>query len=296
MEIYEELENKVLRFGKVDIPVVIDRNGLAWFAAKSVAEALGYSDERQALRIHVEKSEKGSIKNLNVDYDTSLIHPNTIFMNEYGLYSLVMGSRKDGAKEFTKWIRYEVLPSIRKYGFYKIRKGYDTERTQLLRDITYLEKQYKICTNDLKKEDYPDGGMVYAINHSDDYDGENGEEIFRIGMTENMNSMKKIHNTHSLHNRKVEKWMETDDPRRFELCLKSMLFQKRYRDKKDFYICSLAYLKRAFAECVKKFKNMDKIGQKGGGFDFINTRVVMLRRRVGVLEKGIMKCNIKLAE
>lgn len=41
---------------------------------------------------------------------------------------------------------------------------------------------------------------------------------------------------------------------------------------------------------------MDKIGQKGGGFDFINTRVVMLRRRVGVLEKGIMKCNIKLAE
>lgn len=41
---------------------------------------------------------------------------------------------------------------------------------------------------------------------------------------------------------------------------------------------------------------MEKNGQKGGGFDFINTRVVMLRRRVGVLERGIVKCDLKLAE
>lgn len=43
---------------------------------------------------------------------------NALFVNEYGLYDVVLESRKDGARKFRKWVTSEVLPSIRKNGGY----------------------------------------------------------------------------------------------------------------------------------------------------------------------------------
>lgn len=45
-------------------------------------------------------------------------NPEKSVVNEYGLYSLVMSSRKPEAKEFRRWITHEVLPSIRMHGAY----------------------------------------------------------------------------------------------------------------------------------------------------------------------------------
>lgn len=42
----------------------------------------------------------------------------TNIVNEYGLYTLILGSRKKEAKEFKRWITHEVIPSIRKHGGY----------------------------------------------------------------------------------------------------------------------------------------------------------------------------------
>jgi anti-repressor protein len=41
-----------------------------------------------------------------------------IIINESGLYSLILKSRKPEAKAFKKWVTSEVLPSIRKTGMY----------------------------------------------------------------------------------------------------------------------------------------------------------------------------------
>jgi len=41
-----------------------------------------------------------------------------VIVNEFGLYNLVLASRKQGAKEFKRWITHEVIPSIRKSGGY----------------------------------------------------------------------------------------------------------------------------------------------------------------------------------
>lgn len=43
---------------------------------------------------------------------------NTLFVNEDGLYDVILESRKDSAKKFRKWVTSEVLPSIRKNGGY----------------------------------------------------------------------------------------------------------------------------------------------------------------------------------
>ncbi|QAW30379.1 hypothetical protein ETA57_18215 [Bacillus licheniformis] len=41
-------------------------------------------------------------------------NPNKTIVNEPGLYSLILGSRKPEAKQFKRWITHEVIQTIRK--------------------------------------------------------------------------------------------------------------------------------------------------------------------------------------
>lgn len=98
------------KFGKVRA-VVID--GEPWFVAKDVAVILGYNNPRDAVRNHVYDDDKGVEK-----IDTPGGKQKFTIVNESGIYSLIFGSRKTDAKEFKHWVTSEILPSVRKYGFY----------------------------------------------------------------------------------------------------------------------------------------------------------------------------------
>lgn len=98
------------KFGKVRA-VVIDSE--PWFVAKDVAVILGYNNPRDAVRNHVYDDDKGVEK-----IDTPGGKQKFTIVNESGIYSLIFGSRKTDAKEFKHWVTSEILPSVRKYGFY----------------------------------------------------------------------------------------------------------------------------------------------------------------------------------
>lgn len=59
----------------------------------------------------------------------------TNFINEDGLYDVILDSRKPEAKQFRKWITSEVLPSIRKTGGYMISKPEDTPEELMARAL-----------------------------------------------------------------------------------------------------------------------------------------------------------------
>jgi len=94
------------------------------FVAKEVAEMLGYTDPDQAIRKHIDDEDKISWKDytqLKVgDSPTFNLHPQTILINESGLYSLILRSKLQKASIFKRWVTSEVLPSIRKSGQYKL--------------------------------------------------------------------------------------------------------------------------------------------------------------------------------
>lgn len=60
-----------------------------WFVGKDVAEALGYSNTRDALDRHVEKEDKNTV----VNPDGNRGNPNMTIINESGLYSLIFQGR-----------------------------------------------------------------------------------------------------------------------------------------------------------------------------------------------------------
>lgn len=95
-------------FGSVRV-VMID--GEPWFVGKDVATALGYSNQRDALKRHVDDEDKQGSRITTHGSEATLI-------NESGMYSLILSSKLDSARQFKRWVTSEVLPSIRKTGSY----------------------------------------------------------------------------------------------------------------------------------------------------------------------------------
>lgn len=86
-----------------------------WFVGKDVAEALGYSNGRDALSRHVSDEDKTSVV---IPDSGSNYKSKATIINESGLYSLILSSKLPTAKQFKHWVTAEVLPAIRKTGGY----------------------------------------------------------------------------------------------------------------------------------------------------------------------------------
>jgi prophage antirepressor-like protein len=90
----------------------IEKEGDIWFVAKDVADMLGYSDTEKMIR-RLDDDEK-----LTSHFGMSGQSREMIIINESGLYSSILGSKKPEAKTFKRWVTCEVLPQIRKTGGY----------------------------------------------------------------------------------------------------------------------------------------------------------------------------------
>ena len=98
-------------FGQVR---VVEQDGEPWFVATDICKCLEIGDTSKATK-RLDDDEKGATLIPTLGGKQKL---NTV--NEYGLYSLVLSSRKPEAKEFKRWITHEVIPSIRKYGSFNM--------------------------------------------------------------------------------------------------------------------------------------------------------------------------------
>ena len=85
------------------------------FVGKDVATALGYSNSRKALLDHVDDEDKTDGVTIR---DAIGRNQKAVFINESGLYSLILSSKLPQAKAFKRWVTSEVLPQIRKTGGY----------------------------------------------------------------------------------------------------------------------------------------------------------------------------------
>ena len=88
-------------------------NNQIMFVGKDVAKALGYSNTSKAIQQHVDKEDKGTLPIREAAYETR-----AIFINESGLYALILSSQLEQAKAFKRWVTSEVLPQIRQTGGY----------------------------------------------------------------------------------------------------------------------------------------------------------------------------------
>ena len=124
-----------------------------WFVGKDVAEALGYSNTRDALATHVSDEDKNTV----VISDGKRGNPNQTVINESGLYALIFGSKLESAKRFKHWVTSEVLPAIRKTGNYKMPMTIEEQLQIVAKGTLEVKEEIKRVDNDLQnfKEDMP---------------------------------------------------------------------------------------------------------------------------------------------
>lgn len=151
------MTNKVQVFNFEQMNVrTVEINDEVWFVAADVANALGLSNVSMSIKA-LDDDERSKF-NLGRQGEVNVI-------NEPGLYNFIGSSRKTEAKQFMRWVRHEVLPSIRKTGAYQAKpmtpmelletqfealKEVSEDQQELRGEFAELKEQFGL-PNDLRK-------------------------------------------------------------------------------------------------------------------------------------------------
>ena len=142
----------------IELTSYIDNKQNIWFQGKDVAKILGYSDTAQAIRKHVDEEDKNSLP-----VETTCQVRWCTFINESGFYSLVLSSKLETAKKFKKWVTSQVLPSIRKFGYYKL---FDNPNNTMFKIENEMDLHCKVVH--LIRNYYPDAIMIAGLGENQD--------------------------------------------------------------------------------------------------------------------------------
>ena len=117
--------NQVFNFGDYQVRTLI-KEGEPWFVASDVSSVLDYRSANDMTRnLDDEEKDTQTVRTRGGEQLVSII-------NESGLYSAILKSRKPEAKAFKKWVTSEVLPSIRKQGKYEVKPTVPQSYSQAL--------------------------------------------------------------------------------------------------------------------------------------------------------------------
>ena len=175
----------------LELKSYIDKQQIIWFRGKDVSEILGYSNTRNAICKYVDIEDKKQLftyhttvpKMSTVGKNTTVPKMSTVgsnasvhktwtvgkngsmctYINESGFYSLVLSSKLETAKKFKRWITSEVLPSIRKYGQYKL---FDSPWNKMVMISNERDLHYKVVQ--LIRNYYPDSILVAGLGENQD--------------------------------------------------------------------------------------------------------------------------------
>ena len=117
------------------IRTLSNEQGEPLFCAKDVAEALEYKLARKAVQDHVDRDD---VLKRNL-IDSLGRKQQAIFINESGLYALILSSKLESARRFKHWVTSEVLPSIRKQGGYMVARPEETDEVVLARALQIMQ-------------------------------------------------------------------------------------------------------------------------------------------------------------
>jgi prophage antirepressor-like protein len=250
-----DIFNNQLVYNKNNINYVIDIENNIWFKFLNIAKLLNYKSSKDALRDLVTKKNKSLLKNIKILIKVKE-HPNTVYINEKGIYNFLMKSRMESAKEFQEWLINEVLPNLRKHGKYELNKKIKQKLKNLNKKIKKLEKDNIKLKKDMTKNKYPKGTHVYIIEDNEKY---------KIGYTDDL--LKRIQSYNTGRSDKVDYvyYKKTKCGKEVETCLKSMLNKYIYKSNKEFYVCDIDIIIKKILKCIKYEKNCSDDNQQHGG-------------------------------
>ena len=171
------LNEQVHTFEHHDVSSIVFQ-GIAYFRTTDITSALGYANGSQAVRAHVNKDYVKSLAELTGDIPVVLCpkendrnavrtvpgkvegFKSPLFIREYGVYDLIMHSKKPEAMRFHRWVVEEVLPEIRRTGKYM--------REQQMSLMNETDLHYKVV--DFIRNFFPEAIIIAGLGELQDTD------------------------------------------------------------------------------------------------------------------------------
>jgi len=148
-----DIFNQIFKINDIEIMMIFDVKGKVWFGLRDIYKVLGYANIDKVLN-------KTNINSKNKEYYINLrhcprgqclgnMHPNQVFVNEAGLYEVLLKSSKPLAELFTYKFLTEIMPEIREKGEYII-KGVEKKKLDKInkkldnykQELTYYYDKY----------------------------------------------------------------------------------------------------------------------------------------------------------
>ena len=120
------------------IRTMSNEQGEVMFCAKDVCDALKHTNSRRAIAKLVDEGDVTKRYTPTTSGDQLMT-----FINESGLYSLILSSKLESAKRFKHWVTGEVLPNIRKQGGYMVAKEGESDKVILARALQIMQTAIK---------------------------------------------------------------------------------------------------------------------------------------------------------
>ncbi|HHF5750581.1 BRO family protein [Haemophilus influenzae] len=105
----------IFKFENTPVQTIVKNNEI-FFRAAQLAELLQYKNPHKAIKDHVDPDDLTKREIVNTINKRAQV----LFVNESGMYSLVLSSKLEQAKKVKRWVTSEVLPAIRKTGKYQL--------------------------------------------------------------------------------------------------------------------------------------------------------------------------------
>ena len=174
---------KVFHYEKTELPVIKCKDDI-WFRGKTIAEILKYANQHKTIRNHVDPKYRARFDELHGGMNRfsslrasgsreSKTDPltnnekNTIYINESGLYSLILRSKLESARVFKRQVTKDVLPSIRNTGRYI----YDDMNRKYIDSLTFkIENETDLHTKVVSflKKRYPYSIFTATLGENQD--------------------------------------------------------------------------------------------------------------------------------
>lgn len=176
-----DIINRAEKFDNNDLDIMIYKDEL-WLRANDVAAILGYERPRKAISDNVDEIDRKQLNDLVNTLVLRKCYPKynknqlkTIYINESGLYSLILSSKLPTAKKFKKWVTSDLPPKIRKIGQEKYLQQLQEKDQQISKLETHQLKLESFVRNieslDKKQIFYIATTKNYAIQNRFEYGG-----------------------------------------------------------------------------------------------------------------------------
>jgi prophage antirepressor-like protein len=247
------LINQAEQFGDAKIDIILcEINGekQPWFKGKDVASILGYEKPTKSLSDHIDIDDRIYLELLLQKVSPKQIHPKynknqlkTTYINESGLYSLIINSKLKTAKQFKKWVTSILLPKIRKIGQEKYllelqekEKLLLESRRELQEKESQLNRLHDINSELLTYKKLSEKNESIYLVSTKNYIKQG---LIKIGRTINIKSRNSSHNTTHVVGDKVVvlKEFKVNDSALVESIIHKKLNGLRPEKKSEFFMC-----------------------------------------------------------